>query len=567
MSSPGLRNFINCLYPNGWSPYALLTWTKRDKQSHWSIDDQVTQFFHTVDQHAMKDDIYIGCALRREPLGTNKRGDAQECMAIPGVWLDVDYGTDGHSGKPFPPTQDEALSLIDAMGLNPTMIIASGHGLQAWWCFRELWEFGDDDERQRANRLTTAWCNRLRMLAQRKGWDQDQVGDLPRILRLPGTYNYKDQPVRPVMLIHCDPDVRYNASDLEEKCEPVHPSSIPPVQREIAPFTIRATAMPGEKFTVLHEEDVVIRMLYRGDVVPGQRDSSPSGFDFQLAKELAEKGFTDQEIINVLIAMRRNNQWPAKEKRKDYYTRTLRAARGVAPVEGREKEKKERKKEEREEVDLVTDFSALERAKQLENLSELLGIPVDDVFCSVGDEHLFTIVIGGKSIYLGKLDKYRIFSNFFFDILLKTRRKTRKHKHEVWEEVICCLILVSREIHESSDEESGESEASLEGRAKASLNDCLQRSRTGESMIDGEPNEFHLSHESGATTDETYMYVPFLAVCRSLHTMFEEKPSYQRMASILRGFGATKHKRKGKMVWKVRMDVFVQSEKKEEETS
>jgi hypothetical protein len=73
------------------------------------------------------------------------------------------------------------------------MIVNSGSGLHGYWA---LWPAVSPDEAEAANRR----------LAKALGADPHCV-DAARILRPPGTYNFKTQPPRPVELVHLEPVV------------------------------------------------------------------------------------------------------------------------------------------------------------------------------------------------------------------------------------------------------------------------------------------------------------------------------------------------------------------------
>ena len=61
-------------------------------------------------------------------------------IALPAVFADIDFGTRGHhKSKKYPPTLDDAMSVIHGHGFDPTVVVHSGHGLQAYWVFKESW--------------------------------------------------------------------------------------------------------------------------------------------------------------------------------------------------------------------------------------------------------------------------------------------------------------------------------------------------------------------------------------------------------------------------------------------
>ena len=94
----------------------------------------------------------------------------------------------------YPPTildADAAKELLATIEIKPTVLVHSGHGLQAYWLFKEFWLFESEDDRKRAKSLVTRWQAMLRAAAQRREWTVDPTADLVRVLRVPGTLNRK----------------------------------------------------------------------------------------------------------------------------------------------------------------------------------------------------------------------------------------------------------------------------------------------------------------------------------------------------------------------------------------
>ena len=83
----------------------------------------------------LNQNCYLGPGLRRQrPDNDRARGKNHDIIAIPGLWLDLDYDSPGaHQVRhPLPPNEDTALSLLDAVPYKPSLIIHSGHGLQLY---------------------------------------------------------------------------------------------------------------------------------------------------------------------------------------------------------------------------------------------------------------------------------------------------------------------------------------------------------------------------------------------------------------------------------------------------
>jgi hypothetical protein len=152
---------------------------------------------------------WIGTALRK----SDKGGKKVDCLALPGLYSDVDYGQDGHRKKNKWQIKGKALAVIQAFPLRPSILIHSGGGFQPYWVLKE--PFGLENGNYAQVEAI------MKGLALALGGD---VGtqDISRILRLPGTFNMKlaGKP-RPVEIVWCEPERVYNLADFAEyKAQP-----------------------------------------------------------------------------------------------------------------------------------------------------------------------------------------------------------------------------------------------------------------------------------------------------------------------------------------------------------
>jgi putative DNA primase/helicase len=105
----------------------------------------------------------------------------------------VDYGKDGHKKAPTCLTYEEALSKIQEFRLKPTMVIHTGGGFHCYWVLSIPIE------------VSTCGIERIeatnKTLSLLLGGDAG-TQDISRVLRVPGTYNFKlPSNPRPVVLI------------------------------------------------------------------------------------------------------------------------------------------------------------------------------------------------------------------------------------------------------------------------------------------------------------------------------------------------------------------------------
>ena len=123
---------------------------------------------------ARSTDVYVGVAPRRE-----RRGGRDAIDLVHALWVDCD--------------SPEAIAALDRFSPAPAIVVASGSGAHAYW---PLYPPVEPAAAERANRrLAHALDADLR------------ATDAARILRPPGTFNYKRREPRPVRLERLEVEV------------------------------------------------------------------------------------------------------------------------------------------------------------------------------------------------------------------------------------------------------------------------------------------------------------------------------------------------------------------------
>ncbi len=146
-------------------------------------------------------DVYFGVCPYTS-ISNGSRGTADQAGAMVGVWLDVDVRhPDAHKAENIPETREQAFDLIYEMPMKPTAVVSSGYGLQAWWLFEQPWILTNAADRIEAGMTSAGWVARANKVAAKHGWRLDPVGDLARVLRLPGTWNRKGAEPRAVEVV------------------------------------------------------------------------------------------------------------------------------------------------------------------------------------------------------------------------------------------------------------------------------------------------------------------------------------------------------------------------------
>lgn len=165
--------------------------------------------------------VYFGVGLHPAPLGSGRRGAEAGVCGLPGLFADVDFGTDGHTSLSLPPTLEDALAILAAIPIPPTIIVFTGHGIHAYWLFPEVFAIDTLEERAHLRNLNDRLQAMLRAGATAHGWSLDPTADLARVLRPPGTVNGK--PGHPPVLVRNLPadGPRTTADELDDLLPPL----------------------------------------------------------------------------------------------------------------------------------------------------------------------------------------------------------------------------------------------------------------------------------------------------------------------------------------------------------
>jgi len=306
---------------------------------------------------------YSGYAVNSDGDRRSKfRGKIQSARALPGIWIDLDYGHTGHQKKNLPPDKESAELIVAAvadLGFPPSLVVHTGGGLHVYWLFREAWLLELDAERERASALVRAIEREVGRIAaaiglEREGvaWEIDATHDLARVLRVPGTVNMKTGVPRPVRIIR-EGEVRYNPSDLEEHpavaaalCEVAAASGTSSSSSRSPRFFPGGSPSTGVLERVgkwlktqmsidsalrcgfLHEHNGKARASPRP--TGGALDESLSGRDFRIARMAARWRLSSEEIHALLFIHARHHRRVPEEKPPSYYARTIAKAEDAA---------------------------------------------------------------------------------------------------------------------------------------------------------------------------------------------------------------------------------------------
>lgn len=185
------QHFFNLIYPYDNEGNYTYLWGKKNKQN-------VTVPFPLNEHKAMAEraitlsdegyDVYFGICTTDHTISESKRAKSSEVIGRTVVWADIDIqNSAAHSKTSLPPDLTTAQTFFP---IQPSLVIHSGYGIHSYWILNEMYAITDDN-REDMTTLNKDFLNTIRANAGAYSNGIDAVHDLARILRVPGTFNYK----------------------------------------------------------------------------------------------------------------------------------------------------------------------------------------------------------------------------------------------------------------------------------------------------------------------------------------------------------------------------------------
>jgi len=145
--------------------------------------------------------VYFGLATRDS---LNLGGKRENLRELPCLWAEIDIHKFGMS-------VEQAVAILLACPLPPSLIVSSGRGLHVYWLLSPPLSvtyapFGEDAEKTRVELVTRSFVRIFR-------GDPNAV-DLTRVLRLPGTHNTKEGTLLPCRVLEAS-WARYELEQVE----------------------------------------------------------------------------------------------------------------------------------------------------------------------------------------------------------------------------------------------------------------------------------------------------------------------------------------------------------------
>jgi len=423
----------------------LNTWFSGKEDAHlicvFTLPGAHSEYFSTPEEattYAVSisgKEVYFGVGMGATKPESTGRWSIKDIVAIPGLWADIDYQCPGSQNKKKIPTDRAAAdAIIELLPWKPTMLVHSGHGLQAFWKFKEPWNLADPVEHAHAVELAAKWNTYIQRIAGTMGFTVDSVGDLARVMRVPGTTNHKGVPVPVVLEYKTENFIETDAlDDLLSGVDTViqklayHVDGIViNSEAHVPPDVIAAMIQNDPKFSDTWERK-------RKDM----RDVSASGYDMAIANHGAMAGMDVQMIVN-LIKDRREKWGDAPKNREDYLVRTAQKAL----LSHQSRLAAEKTESALLEV-LVSGASVPEkRAKAMEHLSKVFNVEVTRIIRYKSNPQEYRLETEKGSVKLGGIAGLRSWQKFYDAVLDITGRQIPRFKTSEWSVVVDAFMAI-----------------------------------------------------------------------------------------------------------------------------
>lgn len=160
-------------------------------------------------------DCYFGVNVGSKPIGNGrqKKSTVNEQVALV---ADIDIANAAHHKgdiDKYPPNIDAA---IDLLPIKPSFLISSGGGIHAYFKLELPLQVTNDNDRDIAANRGKSFLDVMRQRAGVYAKSIDGVHDLPRVLRLPYSFNCKDRENLKLCTILESSEIRFTTAQIDE---------------------------------------------------------------------------------------------------------------------------------------------------------------------------------------------------------------------------------------------------------------------------------------------------------------------------------------------------------------
>ena len=207
------RDFLQMLYGKCTEGCITITTPPDSRNEHIPVTelDKAAERIKVLGTSA---NTYYCVALRQEGLPSSVRGGIGQIHTVVCMVADVDVLGLAHKENALPKTE-EAIDFVHSLKLKPSIIVRSGNGVHAIWLLDEPFVIRNENEREQIRELSAGFGMYVIAEGCKKGWKLDNVQDIPRMLRAPGSLNFKSDPPKQCEVYSVE-EIRYQLNAFEE---------------------------------------------------------------------------------------------------------------------------------------------------------------------------------------------------------------------------------------------------------------------------------------------------------------------------------------------------------------
>ena len=225
--------FFQALFSKCKNSKASLTTLPSKQITHYKSED-FNDLANDAARLGVETNVYFSLWPRNESVPDGLRGQSDDTAYMTCLFADCDIAGPAHTEQKLPTSKDEVLEYLQNMDKPPTVIIDSGHGLYPLWILKDPFPLVEDSDREKAFGILRGFGTRFIRAFQEKGWALDSVFDAARMLRAPGSNNFKLADPAPCRILW-DGGIFYTVEDFENYYEPE-----PVVETTVLAFDDRA---------------------------------------------------------------------------------------------------------------------------------------------------------------------------------------------------------------------------------------------------------------------------------------------------------------------------------------
>ncbi len=182
--------FFNEIYKNCDTGFITLT-SLPSRSTKWFKVSEIEKMSAVSENLGKKTNVFFGVGLRNKMLKNGLRGSEKDISCMGAFYADIDVKGSAHAQKDLPETIDEAVSFLGNLKIRPSIIVRSGNGIHSYWLFDKPFKISNADDREFIACLFKSFGKYINLEAKKRDWKLDNVYDLARILRVPGSINHK----------------------------------------------------------------------------------------------------------------------------------------------------------------------------------------------------------------------------------------------------------------------------------------------------------------------------------------------------------------------------------------